>query len=81
MSVREVFSNMLVCQKMVTPAMAWAITHQYPTPKILNEAFKNCEREDQEKLLLGLPYEAGKKKISSAVSRIISLLFNETNLK
>jgi hypothetical protein len=79
MSIREVFSNMLISQKMVTPAMAWAITQKYPTPKILNEAFKNSE--DQEKLLLGLPYESGKKKISSAVSRTISLLFNETNLK
>jgi len=66
MSIREVFSNMLISQKMVTPAMAWAITQKYPTPKILNEAFKNSE--DQE-------------KISSAVSRTISLLFNETNLK
>ncbi len=81
MTVREAFSNMLVCQKGVSSGMAWAITEKYPTPSALKAAFDHCGHGEDEKLLAGLTYERGKKKVPMSISKTIALVFKETNLK
>ena len=48
-------------------------------PVVLNPALQF--QDEREKLLFGLPYDGGKKKIPISVSKIIALLFTETSLK
>jgi hypothetical protein len=58
-----------------------AITEKYGTPFLLKAAFSNCDPGEEENMLLGLPYEGGKKKLPMGISKIIASLFTETNLK
>ena len=46
--------------------MAWAIAEKYPTVKSLMNAYENCHFE-KEKLLAGIPYDHGTKKIPLTV--------------
>ena len=60
---------------------SWAITDKYPTVRSLLMAFgANGSDEAKEKLLAGIPYDNGTKKIPAAVSKIISYLFNDDEL-
>lgn len=60
--------------------MAWAITEKYPTPSSLKSAYDKCEEGEDEKLLSGITYEKGKKKIPSSISKTVALIFKETHL-
>ncbi len=78
LTTREIFSNMLICQKGLSSGMAWAITDKYPTISALKLAYKRCDNdEEREKMVAGIPYDNGKKKIPISVSRTLSWLFNE----
>jgi hypothetical protein len=71
---------MLICQKGLSSGMAWAITEKYPTPCALKAAFEDCDDGEDEKLLAGITYERGKKKIPLSISKTIALVFKETIL-
>ncbi len=58
-----------------------AITEKYNTPYLLKSAFERCEASEREKMLVGLPYESGRKKVPASVAKVIALLFNEPELK
>ena len=77
LTVREIFCNMLIQMKGLSPGMAWSITHHYPTPLALKRAFR--ESNQQETMLAGLIYDDGK-KIPGAVSKAMSWLFNDPQL-
>ena len=80
MSIRETFCNMLICQKGLSAGMAWAITSNYPTIKSLKLAYNNCASEkDRESLLVGIPYDGGK-KVPLSVSKTLHHLFNDSEL-
>ena len=69
-----------VCQNKFS-FFSWAITDKYPTVRSLLMAFgANGSDEAKEKLLAGIPYDNGTKKIPAAVSKIISYLFNDDEL-
>ena len=76
LSVREVFCNMLICQKGLSAGMAWAITDKYPTVRALKRAFNACRSdEEREKLVSGIPYDNGRKKIPASTSKTLFALF------
>ena len=69
-----------VCQNKFS-FFSWAITDKYPTVRSLLMAFGAIVSEEaKEKLLAGIPYDNGTKKIPAAVSKIISYLFNDDEL-
>ena len=81
LSLREVFCNMLICQRGLSAGMAWGITGKYPTPRCLKTAYENCDNEsEKEKLVAGIPYDNGTKKIPLTVSKTLCYLFNDVEL-
>jgi hypothetical protein len=70
---------MLICQKGLSAGMAWAITAEYPTLYTLKRAYnRRCQDEDEkERLVAGIPYDNGRKKIPLSASKTLSWLFNE----
>lgn len=80
LTVREIFCNMLICQRGLSAGMAWAITSKYPTLRCLKDAYENAD-VDKEKLLVGIPYDNGSKKIPLSVSKTLCYLFNDTELE
>ena len=80
LKLREIFSNMLVCLKGLSPSMSWAVTEKYPTPAALWLGYQSLHDEaEKEKLLAGIPYDDGK-KIPLAVSKNIYWLYNSSVL-
>ena len=85
LSVREIFCNMLVCVKGLSPGMAWAITEKYPTPRLLSVAYQclNCDNSSDtkkaiENFLAGIPYDQPvPKKLPPSVAKIVGHLFND----
>ena len=87
-SVREIFCNMLLTVKGLSPGMAWAITEKYPTPYLLKKAYEDIPRGSQiekekaiEKILVGLLYDNPcPKKLPPGISKIIGHLFTDLSL-
>ena len=87
-SVREIFCNMLMSIKGLSPGMAWAITEKYPTPLLLKNAYKDVEYENTkekekavEKILAGIPYDHPvPKKIPPSMAKTVGHLFSELSL-
>ena len=79
LNARQTFMNMLIQLKGLSSSMAWAIAEKYPTVKSLMNAYENCHFE-KEKLLAGIPYDHGTKKIPLTVSQTVCDLFNEKDL-
>ena len=79
LNARQTFLNMLIQLKGLSSSMAWAIAKKYPTVRSLMNAFENCHFE-KEKLLAGIPYDHGTKKIPLTVSQTVCDLFNEKEL-
>ena len=78
--IREIFCNMLVSMKGLSPGMAWAITSKYGTPAMLNEAYRQCASEsERQALLTGLVYD-DRKKLPGAVSKTLCWLYNDSQL-
>ena len=85
LSVREIFCNMLVSVKGLSPGMAWAITEKYPTPLLLRRAYEGVDNEASkdkekiaEKILAGIPYDYPvPKKIPPGIAKIIGHLFSD----
>ena len=76
LSVRQVFCNMLICQKGLSAAMAWAITDKYPTLAAMKRAFNACYSDgERDKLVSGIPYDNGRKKVPLSVSKTLCALF------
>ena len=75
------FMPLQVCQFFFFYFFSWAITDKYPTVRSLLMAFGAIGSDEaKEKLLAGIPYDNGTKKIPAAVSKIISYLFNDDEL-
>merc|ERR1719273_2613627 len=87
-SVREIFCNMLMSIKGLSPGMAWAITEHYPTPLLLRNAYKDIDGENAkekekavEKILAGIPYDHPvTKKIPPSMAKTVGHLFSELSL-
>ena len=88
LSVREIFCNMLVSVKGLSPGMAWAISERYPTPHLLRSAYEDIanenlkEREKEvEKVLAGIPYDYPlSKKVPPGIAKIVGHLFSDASL-
>lgn len=62
--------------------MATAIAHKYSTLANLMQIYANCQNsEERENLLTGITYDGGKRMISAQISKIISWLFSDEELK
>ncbi|TRY73666.1 hypothetical protein TCAL_01883 [Tigriopus californicus] len=82
LTVKDGFTRILCCQHGVTWPMASAIADEYSTLANLMEVYANCQNsEERENLLAGLSFEGGKRLISAQVSKIISWLFSDEQLK
>ena len=87
-SVREIFCNMLLSVKGLSPGMAWAITEKYPTPLLLWRAYEEIGNENgkerekmMEKVLAGIPYDYPvPKKIPPGIAKIVGHLFSDLSL-
>ena len=78
LTMREIFCNMLICQKSLSAPMAWAITEKYPTLHALKSAYDNCNSDkEKENLLSGIQVDGRKNKISASVSKVLYWLFND----
>ena len=54
LTLREIFCNMLICQRGLSTGMAWAITEKYPTLANLKRAYDKCNNEkEKENLIAG----------------------------
>ena len=87
-SVREIFCNMLMSIKGLSPGMAWAITEKYSTPLLLWRAYEEIDNENGkerekiiEKVLAGIPYDFPvPKKIPPGIAKIVGHLFSDLSL-
>lgn len=78
LNLREIFCNMLICQRGLSAGMAWAITGKFPTLSSLKSTYEKAASENEAvKLLVGIPYDNGTKKIPASVSKTIYHLFND----
>jgi len=87
-TVREIFCNMLMSIKGLSPGMSWAITEKYPTPLLLKRAYEGTDVEDGkerekalEKVLAGIPYDHPvPKKIPPGIAKMVGHLFSDLSL-
>ena len=52
LTLREIFCNMLICQRGLSTGMAWAITEKYPTLANLKRAYDKCNTEKEKENLI-----------------------------
>lgn len=62
--------------------MATGIVAKYPTLASLLDAYDQCQSEaERESLLIGIKYEGGTKSVSLRISKILSWLYTDKQLK
>ncbi len=81
LKLKEVFCNMLICQRGLSAGMAFAISCKYPTIRSLKMAYDQCQSEEEKvKLVAGILYDNNTKKIPISVSKTLHHLFNDVEL-
>lgn len=72
------FVRQLLQLKGLSVEKALAIVEHYPTPRLLIEAFQNCE-SDRELLLANIQYGDKKRSIGPTISKTIYQLYTKKN--
>lgn len=75
LSVTDTFIKLLLQLKGVSVEKALAITNVYKTPKLLIEAYKDCNQKEGEMLLANLKCNEMSRNVGPSVSKSIFQLF------